>query len=61
MHQSRAHASLWSLWLGAGLNSQPGPGPAFLLFLKVVKAAAVGFAAPLLPLWRTEKALHVLA
>lgn len=34
-------ASLWSLWLGAGLKSEPGPGHAFLLFLKVVKAAGV--------------------
>ncbi|XP_063265731.1 ectonucleoside triphosphate diphosphohydrolase 2-like isoform X2 [Prinia subflava] len=34
--------SLWSLWLGAGLKSEPGPDHAFLLFLKVVKAAGVG-------------------
>lgn len=40
MHRGQAHASLWSLWLGAGLKSEPGPGHAFLLFLKVVKAAS---------------------
>lgn len=40
-HPGRAHASLWSLWLGAGLKSEPGPDHAFLLFLKVVKAAGV--------------------
>lgn len=33
--------SLWSLWLGAGLNSEPGPGHAFLLFLKGVEAAGL--------------------
>jgi len=42
--------SLWSLWLGAGLKSKPGPGPAFLLFLKVAKSSRCQFAAPLLPL-----------